>query len=268
MAARGAEFLVSQLSLDSLRNRRFSFYPAIHGVQHNEWTLLESTWSEIQVHNSASGQEFWIPRSHLGNVSSTDSPVLIQGLRRELEAKAGGVFPHRKVVTEIPTTAAGRAQQAPSAGAAPPKPIRVNRADARTLRLLVIAISLALMAAMVGFLGVVGGLHNPLEALFEPDTSTADQGYLGLGRNDTYFEVVNRLSEPEEEQWMSAEEDELQFQALHYRGRGYIVIMMGGSRAAMRYLGTLHDPSRRVLDSARLARGGDTAPMMRNLPDF
>ncbi len=259
---------MSQLTLDSLRDRRFSFYPAIHGVDHNEWTLTESTWAEIQVRNSGSGQEFWIPKNHLGTVSSTDSPVLILGLERELEAKAGGVFPRRVVVTEIPTTAAGRSSQRSSDAATPPTPSRISRSDATMLRLLVVAISVALMAGLVGFLGVVGGLHNPLEVLFAPDTSTADQRYLGLQRNDSYFEVVNRLSAPEEEQWISGEEDELQFQALHYGSRGYIIVMMGGSRAEMRYLGTLHDPSRRVLDSAQFARGGDTSSMMRNLPEF
>ena len=44
--------------------------------------------------------------------------------------------------------------------------------------------------------------------------------------------------------------------------------MMGGTRAGMRYLGTVHEPTRQILDSARLARGGDTSSMMRNLPDF
>ena len=257
---------MSQLTLDSLRDRRFSFYPAIHGVDHNEWTLTESTWAEIQVRNSGSGQEFWIPKNHLGTVSSTDSPVLILGLERELEAKAGGVFPRRMVVTGY-HHAAGRLRSAR------PTPQRrqaqQDSADrAPVLRPLVVAISVALMAGLVGFLGVVGGLHNPLEVLFAPDTSTADQRYLGLQRNDSYFEVVNRLSAPEEEQWISGEEDELQFQALHYGSRGYIIVMMGGSRAEMRYLGTLHDPSRRVLDSAQFARGGDTSSMMRNLPEF
>ena len=259
---------MSQLTLDSLRDRRFSFYPAIHGIEHNEWTLMESTWSEIQVRNSGSGEEFWIPKSHLGTVSSTDSPVLILGLHRELEAKAGGVFPRRTIVTEIPATAAARSPRPASEAGTPPKPSRISQSDASMLRLLVIAISIALMAALVGFLGLVGGLHNPLDLLFEPDTSTADQRYLGLQERDSYFEVVNRLSAPEEEQWISGEEDELQFQALHYTTRGYIIIMMGGSRAEMRYLGTLHDSSRRVIDSATLARGGDTSSMMRNLPEF
>lgn len=256
------------LTLDSLRDRRFSLYPAIHGIEHNEWTLMESTWSEIQVRNAGSGQEFWIPKNHLGEVSSTDSPVLILGLHRELEVMAGGVFPRRMVVTEMPATAATRSPRSQSEAAVPPKPNRISRSDAKTVRLLVVAISVALMAGLVGFLGLVGGLQNPLDLLFEPDTTTADQRYLGLGERDSYFEVVNRLSPPEEEQWISGEEDELQFQALYYTTRGYIIIMMGGSRAEMRYLGTLHDPSRRVIDSATLARGGDTSSMMRNLPEF
>ena len=259
---------MSQLSLDTLRGRRFSFYPAIHGIDHNEWTLLESTWSEIQVHNSESDQEFWIPKNHLGNVSSTDSPVLILGLERELEAKAGGVFPHHKIVTEIPTTAAGRSSRPPPQAGAPPEGRQdqsVRHQNAAPPRDCDQCRPCGLSA---GVPKRSGRPPQPLEALFAPDTSTADQRYLGLGRTDTYFEVVNRLAVPEEEQWISGEEDELQFQALHYGARGYIVIMMGGSRADMRYLGTLHNPSRRVIRLGRLARGGDTAPMMRNLPDF
>jgi hypothetical protein len=46
------------------------------------------------------------------------------------------------------------------------------------------------------------------------------------------------------------------------------VVLMGGTRAGARYIGTLHDPSRRILDAARLTRGGDTASLLRNLPPF
>ena len=122
--------------------------------------------------------------------------------------------------------------------------------------------------SVVGFPAVVGGLHNPLEALFKADTTTADQRYLGLVSSNSYFEVVGRLGHPESEEWISGQEDELQFQVLRYPARNYIVVMMGGTRAGMRYLGTVHEPSRQILDSARLARGGDTSSMMRNLPDF
>lgn len=254
--------------LEALKGRRFAFYPAIRGIKHNEWTVREATWAEVQVRNCASDQELWIPKSHFGSVSSSDAPVLILGLRRELEFKAGGAFPYRRVITEIPSTRAGREPRAAARSAPPPKEKLFIGADARMLRLLAIAVGGGLLLALVGLLGVVGGLHNPLEWLLKPDTSTKDQRYLGLVADDSYFEVVGRLAAPESEQWLSHEDNELQFQALHYTTRGYIVIMMGGSRAEMRYLGTVHEPSRRVLDSARLARGGDTSSMMRNLPEF
>lgn len=255
-----------QSLLDELRDRRFSFFPAIRGIEHNEWTLLDATWSEVQVRNGESGREFWIPRSHLGELSSTDSPVAILGLRRELESKAGGIYPYRSVVLEIPSTPASRlARPIP----APPPPKRViSGSDARTLRLLGIAIGAALVLVVFGFLAVVGGLHNPLDVLFRKDVSTLDQRYLGLASHSSYFEVVGRLGQAESEEWISDEEDELQFQLLRYPARNYLVVMMGGTRADMRYLGTLHTPSKQILDSARLARGGDTAPMLRNLPDF
>ena len=253
-------------TLEELRGRRFSFYPAIRGIDHNEWTLTDSTWSEVQVRNGKSGQEFWIPRSHVGGLSSTHRPVAILGLRRELEFRAGGIYPYRSVVTEIPSTPASRA---PKPVPAPPPPRRViSGSDLRALRLMGIAIGAALLVSVLGFLAIVGGLHNPFETFFKADTTTADQRYLGLGSRDSYFEVVGRLGNPASEEWISGEEDELQFQVLRYPSRKYIIVMMGGTRADMRYLGTMHEPSRQILDSARLARGGDTSSMMRNLPSF
>ena len=253
-------------SLEALEGRRFSFYPAIRGIEHNEWTLGDSTWSEVQVRNGLTGQEFWIPKLHLGGVSSSDSPVLILGLQRELAFKAGGIFPHRRTVTEIPSTPAGR--QPPAAPMPEPKQRLLSGSDARLLRLLAIAIGVALLASVIGFLGLVGRLHNPLERWFQPDTSTADQRYIGLGTADSYFAVVSRLDAPDSEEWISGEEDEIQFQALFYSARRYIVVLMGSTRGDMRYLGTLHHPTRQVLDSAQFSRGGDTGSMMRNLPDF
>ncbi len=255
-----------QSPLAGLEGRRFSFFPAIRRVEQNEWTLQDSTWSEIQVRNGGTGESFWIPRKYLGAASSTDAPVMILGLRRELEYKAGGIFPYRNVVTEMPSTRASRVPQEPAAP--PPRQQFVTGADAKTLRLLSIAVGGALFVSLIVFSVFVGGLHNPFETLFRPDTSTADQRYLGLSTTDSYFEVVSRLGVPEAEDWISGEEDELQFQALRYTSRSYIVIMMGGTRGSMRYLGTVHEPSRQVLDSARIARGGDTSSMMRNLPEF
>ncbi len=258
-----------QSPLDELAGRRFSLYPAIRGIEQNEWTLDRDTWSEILIKNETSGEELWIPRNHLGEISSSDSPVLILGLKRELEYKAGSVVAYRKVVVSMPETPAVRSglheQKAPPE---PPRNELVRGSDAKTFRLLGITLSIGLTIALVGFVGVVVGFHNPLEIFFRPDTTTADQRYLSLGSADNYHDIVIRMATPEKEQWISLEEDELQFQALWYSSRAYIVVLMGGTRADMRYIGTIHDPSRRVLDSALLAGGGDTASMMRNLPEF
>ncbi len=253
-------------TIGQLEGRRFSFYPAILGIDHNEWTLGDSTWSEVQVRNCETGADFWIPKRELGGVSSSDSPVLILGLRRELEFKAGGIFPHRRVVTEIPSTPAARRGVPDPA----PEPGQRNLsvADARVVQLLALAVGVALVLSVLIFLGLTGRLHNPLDRWFRADTSTADQRYIGLSAADSSFSVVARLGRADLEQWISGAEDEIQFQALHYPQRRYIVILMGGSRSDMRYLGTLHGPTRQVLDSAELRSGGDTGPMMRNLPDF
>ena len=75
--------------LDHLATRPFSFYPPIVSIERNEWLYRKSTWSEILVVNCKSAQEVWIPRRFVGEVSRVDDPVLIVGLTKELEYKAG-----------------------------------------------------------------------------------------------------------------------------------------------------------------------------------
>ena len=82
--------------------RAFSFYPPLLGVEHNEWTYRKSTWSEILVHNTKSEQDIWIPRRFVGELSSVDEPVMIVGLKKELEYRGGAVWPHERRVIELP----------------------------------------------------------------------------------------------------------------------------------------------------------------------
>src|SRR5262252_7063400 len=89
-------------SLEHLVTRPFSFYPAILNIEHNEWLFRKATWSEILVVNCKTGSEIWIPRRFIGEVSRIDDPVLIVGLNRELEYKAGSVWPYQRRVIEMP----------------------------------------------------------------------------------------------------------------------------------------------------------------------
>src|SRR5512134_3415947 len=87
---------------DQLGHRPFSFYPALVNIHNNEWRLRRVTWSEILVANTKESQEIWVPRRFLGEVSRTDEPVMIVGLTKELEYKAGQVVPHVRRVIEMP----------------------------------------------------------------------------------------------------------------------------------------------------------------------
>jgi hypothetical protein len=257
-----------QSPLEALAGRRFAFYPAILGVENNEWTLERETWSEILAKNIASGQELWIPRSHLGEISSVDQPVLIVGLKIELELRASGVFPRRGGVVELPGKPSPRPSPNGDAEPGPPPPNRDSSTEAQTFSLIGKALVIGLAAVLLVSVFAFEGFRNPIARLFRPDVSTADQRYLSLNAQDGYHGVVGKLGKPDREEWITADEAELQFEALYYPERRYIVILMGGSRADARYVGTVHDPARKVLDSARLSGGGDSYSLMKNLPKF
>ena len=251
---------------EALQGKRFAFYPAIRDTEHNEWTLEQESWSEILAKNTATGDEIWVPRNHLGEISSVGKPVVIVGLKRELQYRNGQVNPYRKAVVEIPSKPQPRDRFEPEP--TPPPAMRASSTDASTFLLIGRAVLIGL--AGVGLVTFVAfeGVRNPITQLFQPDTSTTDQNYLGLTNQDDYRQVVEKLGRPAREEWLSQEEAELQFQALFYPERRYAIVLMGGQRGDGRYIGAVHDPHRKILDSARLSGGGDASAMMRNLPQF
>src|SRR5664280_2540226 len=88
--------------LDHLITRPFSFYPPIIGIEHNEWLYRKASWSEILVVNCKSGAEIWLSRRYIGEVSRVDDPVLIVGLKSELEYKGGMVVPFQRHLDHAP----------------------------------------------------------------------------------------------------------------------------------------------------------------------
>ncbi len=94
---------------DQIGRRAFSFYPAIIGIEHNEWILRRVTWTEIEVMNAKTSQELLIPRQFVGEISAIEEPFLIAGLIKELEYKSGIVLPHRRRVIEMPRVVNGSA---------------------------------------------------------------------------------------------------------------------------------------------------------------
>src|SRR3984957_20503600 len=132
--------------LEALRNRPFSFYPAILDIEHNEWRYRKATWSEVLVVNARTGQEIWIPRRFLGEVSQIEDPVVIVGLVKELEYKAGAVWPHQRRVIEMPVAVGGPGRPPQPQGDAPAPVIGIRTESVTDSR----------MGKLVGFTMLVG----------------------------------------------------------------------------------------------------------------
>lgn len=248
--------------LEHLGNRKFSFYPPILNIERNEWTYRQATWSEILVVNAESGQEVWVPRRFLGEVSRVDDPVLIVGLNKELEYSAGAVWPHRRRVIEMPIAvnegpAAVPTPEAPR-GPAPVIGIRLETTEARTGRM------------VVGFLtlGVIGCLTLftiARQAQFHQRVvyTAHDQSYFELTGDDDYFAVVRKLGKPSTDRW-SAQTSAVQYRVLGYPNRGYTVVLFGAERQNVRYIGTL-DPQCNAIHGISYAHGGSSSAMLRNV---
>jgi hypothetical protein len=222
--------------LESLGSRPFSFYPAIVNIEHNEWLYRKATWSEVLVTNGKTGEDLWIPRRFLGEISRIDDPVVIVGLSKELEYRGGAVWPYQRRVIQMPMAVNDAPRSAaiqPKSEPAPVIGIRVESTESRLGRLVAIALACGTVACIL-----VVALSR--EGVLRPRvTFTAkDQMYQELSHNDDYFSVVQKLGQPAQDRWKS-ETGALQFRALSYPQRAYTVILMGSDRSAARYIGTL-----------------------------
>jgi hypothetical protein len=259
----------SQPSLDLLSGRRFSFYPAIRGIEHNEWGLTNETWSEILVTNVETNLELWVPRKYVSGISSSDSPVLIVGLNRELQFQAGSVWPYREKIVSIPDRRPASERDPAASAASPSAPSRSSSPSESQLgRLIAVALAVGVLACMLAVMFIFEGVPNPIAAFFRPDTKTSDQRYLSLAGSDRFNDAALKIGPPSTRQWISREDSQIQFELLWYPDRSYIVVLMGASRDDARYIGTLHARSREVLDSVKLSGGGTTGSMLHNLPGF
>ncbi len=133
--------------------RSFSLYPPIHGIAQNEWRFRRASWSEFVVVNTHSGEEACIPRSFVGDVSA-NAPMIIVGLRREMEWRDGIAVPYRRPVVELPIAVNDFARSSVSesrpAHPAPVISIRLeSRPPVKTGRKAVVVIMLGVVASAV-----------------------------------------------------------------------------------------------------------------------
>ena len=145
--------------LDYIGPRRFAFYPAIKNAEPNEWLLGKGSWTEVQVVNAHTGAKMWIPRQTIGGVSDAFDGMLIVGLTKELEYRAGALGPRFKRVIEMPRERNFQSRPRIEEDSRPPGPapvigIRVEDRDDSPMSRAIVALAIAaiivaLIAAVV-----------------------------------------------------------------------------------------------------------------------
>jgi hypothetical protein len=249
--------------LEHLGSRKFSFYPPIVNIERNEWTYRQATWSEILVTNAHSGQEVWVPRRFLGEVSRVDDPVLIVGLNKELEYSAGAVWPHRRRVIEMPMAVNDRpapmlAKSDPPKAPAPVIGIKLEPTEARAGRMVAGVVTVGVVGCLV-----IATIARQTQFRQRAAYTAHDQSYFELNRDDDYFAVVRKLGQPASDRW-SSESGAVQYRVLGYPTRGYTVVLFGPDRKSARYIGTL-DARCNPVHEISYTDGGGSAAMLRSV---
>lgn len=218
--------------------------------------------------NANSGQEVWIPRMFLGEVSGVDEPVMIVGLNRELEWRSGAIIPHERRVIEMPVAVndgrpASSVASAPAGSArlAPVINIRLEpKAETRTWKWIGVAVVLGAVASAIFANIVWQSQPHPRADIFR-----SYRPWLQLTADDGYASTIRKMGAPATVR--SREAGDRVFQSLVYPSRRYSVILMGPTLEQASYIGTL-DMHGRVLDAVRLRDGSNSESLLHSLPAF
>lgn len=250
--------------IEQLGLRPFSFYPAVVNVEHNEWIYGRATWSEILVVNAKTRQEVWMPRRFLGEISSIEDPVVIVGLLKELEFRAGALWPVQRQVIEMPRAVNQGPRLPPPKvpAAAPVIGIRLEgRAENRVGRLVLASLA-AGVAGCVLFVGLYRGEIIGARVAY----SGVLQSNLDFTARDDYYSVVRKLGPPATDHWRPGK-SAFEYRILGYPRQEYSVILMGADRNSAHYIGAV-DKNWRPIHSVELPKHVDSYQMLRGIPRF
>ncbi len=247
--------------LDLLGHRRFSFFPSLVNVEHNEWLFRRSDWDEIQVINTKTHQELWIPRRFLGGVSSTEEPVVIVGLLKELEYREGVVVPLVRRVIEMPRAVNDvprPAGYAPAPGRLAPVVGIRTESDSHPSkgRGLLPKVAVGLLTCVVGLVLFRDG---PLSTRARFFTAPARLP-LPYTANDDYLSVVSRAGRPASDSVRTPSSGG-EVHVLRYPDRGYSLVLFGPDRDQARYIGAVGRGGR-VIHSVTLPGGTDSSALL------
>ena len=249
--------------LAELRHGRFSFFPAIVGVQHNEWILRRASWTDIVVANAKSSEEICIPRRFVGEISSIEAPYRIVGLIKELEYREGVVLPHRRVVIEMPRAVNdfSRSSLRPTAYAGPAAVVAIRPeldGESRLRRVLRGSVAAGFLACLA-VIFVVRDAH--LGSGF--DWASASPRVPNLSVHDNYDSVVKKLGSPASDRWLESRTGPGGYRRLWYPRRGVTVILNGATSDSARYAGVLNRNGEIIQSfDVHLASELDSAPVI------
>lgn len=246
--------------IDQLAHRRFSFYPAIANVEHNEWLFRRLEWDGIQVMNTKTQEELWIPRRFLGGVASTEEPVVIVGLLKDLEYREGEIVPLVRRVIEMPRAVNDVARPLSAlprpTQLAPVVGIRLESEDRRSSgRAVLPKVALGLLVCVVGLAMVRDNPWSTRARFFAP----APRVPLPFTAGDDYLSIVSRLGRPASDRTRAVSGGELHL--LRYPDRGYALAIFGLDRDSARYLGAVGRGGR-ILHSVPLSDGTDSSALL------
>jgi len=235
--------------LDSLRYCRFSFYPPILNIEHNEWQYRGANWNEIQVLNTKTHNEISVPRRCVGEISRIGEPVMIVGLLNELEYNEGIVVPHVRRVIEMPRAVNGWPRPfapAPAIGEARPPAdvvgIRVESPrESRATRIVLGTVAAGLLVCVT-----VAVAFRDAAPWARSSAQRASLIELPFTAQDGYAAIVQRLGIPAADDRRSA--GGLSYRRLWYPRLALAVILIDD-----RYAGAL-DPRGRILQSPEPSR--------------
>jgi hypothetical protein len=251
--------------LEEVGRRRFAFYPSIANAEPNEWQIRGATRSEVNVINSRTELEIWIPRHYLGTVSETDDPILIVGLTKELEYREGAVWPRIRRVIEMPRVVNENPrpwhQPAAPLRPAPVVGIRLEQpSGSRASRILAVAGVGAVVVSLLAAGVLRDWIFRPRQ--FAERISTAGVWFTA---NDDYRSIVNRWGSPAADRWHSGNRS-LDFQALVYPRQHLTLILMARPGQVAHYIGAMNSNWHPVA-SVKLG-GVDSRELLNGLPKF
>lgn len=251
--------------LEQLGQRPFSFYPPISNILHNEWFYRKATWSEVLVQNTKTNEEIWVARRFIGPVSRVDEPVMIVGLIKELEFKAGTLWPVERRIIEIPLAVNDSPRPRPPDPLPQPAPVIGIRlessSESRIGRLILGGIALGIVGCVLVVTLYRGGvLGNKI--MYAPIM----QSDLGLSAYDDYHAVVRLLGPPAEDHWRS-DKGEMQYRVLSYPQHGYYILLMGRDRGDTHYIGAM-DKNWTPVHSVQLPGKINSYSLLRTITKF